>query len=458
MKSIRNTLLVWLSAGLALGITLVAGLLYLQAREEANRLFDYQLQQIAAAVPSEFFGYVVSGRADEFLPQENIIIQIWDNTGLRLYYSHDDTELPQRAVLGFSNLRTASNDWRVYSMQHGNAVVQIAQPMSARSALAARSAFKTVMPLLLLIPFLALLIGVTVQRGLAPIRRVAAEVESRDAATLAPVSANGLPQEIMPLADALNDLLARLDHAIDAQRAFVADAAHELRTPLTALRLQMQLAERAGDAEERSAAFADLKAGLARATRLVEQLLTLARQEPASYGQSLPGNEAQLPAMQPLDLNALAQNAAADFALAAEHKQIDLAVRQAVDGAYIRGDAGAIAIVLSNLLDNAIRYSPDGGRIVLAVETGADSVALSVQDSGPGIPPDELGRVFDRFYRGANAQVHGSGLGLAIVKRIAELHGGRVEAVNTGDGLRVAVAFPRLLAAAGQPSPRNGSP
>ena len=455
MKSIRSTLLVWLSAGLALGITLVAGLLYLQAREEANRLFDYQLQQIAAAVPSEFFGYVVSGRADEFLPQENIIIQIWDNTGLRLYYSHDDTELPQRAVLGFSNLRTASNNWRVYSMQHGNAVVQIAQPMSARRALAARSAFKTVMPLLLLIPFLAVLVGVTVRRGLAPVRRVAAEVQSRDAALLTPVSANDLPQEIMPLTDALNDLLARLDHALDAQRAFVADAAHELRTPLTALRLQMQLAERAGDAEERNAAFADLKAGLARATRLVEQLLTLARQEPASYKQALPGQNAPLPAMQPLSLNALAQNAAADFALAAEQKQIDLTVSQTADDARIRGDAGAIAIVLNNLFDNAIRYSPQGGRIVVAVETGADNVALSVQDSGPGIPPAELARVFDRFYRGANAEAHGSGLGLAIVKRIADLHGARVEAANTGDGLRIAVTFPRLATADEQPASRK---
>jgi two-component system OmpR family sensor kinase len=442
MKSIRNTLLIWLSAGLALGIVLVAGLLYLQAREEANRLFDYQLQQNAAAVPSEFFGYVVSGRADEFLPQENIIIQIWDNTGLRLYYSHDATELPQRAVLGFSNLRTANNNWRVYSMQHGNAVVQIAQPMSARSSLAARSALKTVMPLLLLIPFLALLIGITVRRGLAPVRRVAAEVESRDAALLQPVSASGLPQEIMPLADAINDLLARLDRALDAQRAFVADAAHELRTPLTALRLQMQLAERAGDESERRSAFADLKAGLTRATRLVEQLLTLARQEPASYRQM--SEETQQLAMQALDLNTLAQNAAADFALAADSRQIDIAVKQAANGtARISGDAAALSIVLNNLLDNAIRYSPEGGRVVVSVTADADRVALSVQDNGPGIPPAELARVFDRFYRGSNVEAHGSGLGLAIVKRIADLHGAQVEAVNTEDGLRVTVTFPR---------------
>lgn len=448
MKSIRTTLLIWLSAGLSLAIVIVAGLLYLQARQEANELFDYQMKQVAAALPSEFFGYVVSGHADDFLPQEDIIIQIWDNTGLRLYYSHDETELPQRAVLGFSNMRTAHNDWRVYSVQHGGSVIQIAQPTSARSSVAAQFAIKTVMPLLLLIPFLAGVIGLTVRRGLTPIRRVAAEVQSRDAATLAPVSHAGLPQEILPLTDALNDLLARLGHAIDAQReaivaqrnaidaqrTFVADAAHELRTPLTALRLQMQLAERARDESERQAAFADLKAGLDRAARLVQQLLTLARQEPAAYEHTL----------QPLNLNALVQNTAANFALAADSRQIDLAVRQADGPACINGDADAVAITLSNLLDNAIRYSPAGSHIDIVVENHADTVELSVEDGGPGIAPAELTRVFDRFYRGADNEASGSGLGLAIVKRIADLHQATVEARNTAQGLRIAVIFPRL--------------
>lgn len=458
MKSIRTTLLLWLSAGLSLGIVIVAGLLYLQAREEANRLFDYQMKQVAAALPSEFFGYVVSGRADDFLPQENIIIQIWDNTGLRLYYSHDETELPPRAVLGFSNIRTPRNDWRVYSMQHGNAVIQIAQPMSARSAVAAEFAIKTVLPLLLLIPFLAGVIGITVRRGLMPIRRVAAEVQSRDAATLAPVSNAGLPQEILPLTDALNDLLARLDHAIDAQRTFVADAAHELRTPLTALKLQMQLAERARDEAERKAAFSDLKSGLDRATRLLHQLLTLARQEPASYRQarqiSASHEQTQAvpagpePILPPVDLAVLAQNALSDFALAADSKQLDLGnARIGDEPALINGDADALAIVLSNLLDNAIRYSPAGGQITLAIETAADTVTLSVQDSGPGIAEAELPRIFDRFYRGSNAETHGSGLGLAIVKRIADLHGASVEAINTVQGLSVSVVFPRLASA-----------
>lgn len=454
MKSIRSTLLIWLSAGLSLGILAIAGVLYVQAREEANQLFDYQMKQMAAALPSEFFGYVVSGRAGDFLPQEDIVIQIWDNSGLRLYYSHEQTELPQRAVLGFSNMRTPHNDWRVYSMQHGGAVIQIAQPMSARRAVAAQFAIKTVWPLLLLVPFAAGLIVLTVRRGLAPVRRVAAEVESRDAATLAPVSSAGLPDEILPLTDALNDLLARLDRAIDAQRSFVADAAHELRTPLTALKLQMQLAERAGSDAERAAAFADLKAGLARAARLVQQLLTLARQEPASpqaHSQPPAGHEQKLP---PLDLWPLAQNAAADFALAAEARQVDLAVQQSgQQPACIRGEADAVAIILSNLLDNAIRYTAPGGRVELTVESRDDTVCLNVQDNGPGIAEDELARVFDRFYRGSNVEAHGSGLGLAIVKRIAELHHATVEAANLAPGLRIRVAFPRLAAHAESGSP-----
>ena len=175
---------------------------------------------------------------------------------------------------------------------------------------------------------------------------------------------------------------------------------------------------------------------------MVVQLLTLARQEPASYRQT--PEETQQLAMQALDLNTLAQNAAADFALAADSRQIDIAVKQAANGtARISGDAAALSIVLNNLLDNAIRYSPEGGRVVVSVTADADRVALSVQDNGPGIPPAELARVFDRFYRGSNVEAHGSGLGLAIVKRIADLHGAQVEAVNTEDGLRVTVTFPR---------------
>lgn len=428
--SIRSTLLAWLAAGLTLAIALVAVALYLQARAEANQLFDYQMQQVATALPSQFLATAPPGLANPFESEPNVVIQIWDPTGVRIYFSHDYADLPQRAVLGFSTIEVRQQPWRVYSAQQGPTVVQIAQPMQVRSAIAARSALNTVAPLLLLVPFLGGLVWVAVSRGLAPIHGVAAQLAARDAGQLAPVSDADLPDEIRPLTHAVNDLLARLEQAAGTQRIFVDDAAHELRTPLTALKLQVSLAERAGDAAARAEAFAALHAGLDRATRLVQQLLTLARHEPGAI---------QHPA-EALDLAAITCSAVADLALQAHARQIDLGVTGAVP-AWVSGEPDALRILINNLLDNALRATPAGGRIDVAVSATDGVALLSIEDSGPGIPEPELARVFDRFYRGVGAPAGGSGLGLAIVRRIAELHRARVTLVNTANGLRASLTL-----------------
>lgn len=432
MKSIRNKLLLWLCAGLSAGILAAAGLLYLQAREAANQIFDYQMKQLAASLPRQVFGPLSPGRSRQPDTERDIVIQIWSNDGLRIYHSHEKLALPERAELGFSTVNTRGGPWRVYSAQQGNTVVQVAQPLSARREVAADMALRTVAPLLLLFPFLGALVWVTVGRGLAPVRRVATEVQSRDAASLAPIADAGLPQEIQPLTHALNDLLSRLDHALDAQRAFVADAAHELRTPLTALKLQIQLAERAAGEGERAAAFAELKQGFERAMRLVQQLLTLARQEPG----------ASRTVREPVDLEALARSVVSELAPGAALRGIDVGV---VAGAAenIAADQDALRILINNLVENAIRYAPDGGRVDVSVAATADALSVRVRDTGPGIPPQELERVFDRFYRVPGTQVPGSGLGLAIVKRIADAHGAKVTLTNTGNGLCAEVTFPR---------------
>jgi len=279
MNSIRRQLLLWLALGLSAGILLAGIALYFQARGEANEIFDYQMRQIAASLPRQAFAPIAPGQDAPGLDDE-IMMQIWDSTGTVIYHSHSRSVMPQQAELGFADVPGPGGMWRVYSAQIGNTVAQVSQPQSARKQVAAQAAVKTVMPLLLLFPFLGALIWIAVGHALAPVRRAAADVQSRDMHTLAPVDDHGLPQEIRPLTHAFNDLLERLRQAMQTQRAFVADAAHELRTPLTALRLQAQLAERAGNDEERRAAFTDLRHGLERATHLVHQLLTLARQEP----------------------------------------------------------------------------------------------------------------------------------------------------------------------------------
>lgn len=427
MKSIRNTLLLWLYAGLAAGIAIAGVALYFQARAEANEIFDYQMQKVAASLPGQPFAPLAPVRPG-VTESSDIVIQIWDGNGLRIYHSHEQHTLPESVPLGFATVNTNDGRWRVYGMARGGTVVQVAQPLSARRQVAADMALKTVAPLLILFPFLGALIWITVGAGLAPVQRVAREVRARDVGTLKPIGRSGLPSEIQPLADALNGLMGRLEQAIGAQRAFIADAAHELRTPLTALQLQIQLAERAQSPAEREQAFSELKLGFGRTLHLVQQLLTLARQEPGATSTR----------HEPVQLRALAQEVIAEHAPLADEKQIDLGLEYEAASeadATVSGDVDGLRILLGNLVANAVRYTPSGGRVDLTLQATQDKVVVRVQDNGPGIPESELARVFDRFYRVPGADAAGSGLGLAIARQIAEAHKGRLTLKNTAPGL-----------------------
>ena len=430
MNSIRKYLLVWLLAALTLGLAAAAAAVYHQARDDANALFDYHLRQVVASLPGQSFPALdvgAGGGADE-----HTVIQIWDRTGTRLYFSHPSTHMPQRAELGFSTVATPQGPWRVYSAIIGSNVVQAGQPLSVRGELAAGVALRTTLPFLILFPLLGAVIMLTVRGALRPLGRIAAEVGARSAQVLDPVADRDVPEEARPLVRSLNDLLARLDYALDLQRAFVADAAHELRTPLTALKLQIQLAGRAQGEAERARAFAEVDAGLARATRMVEQLLALARQEPAA-GQR---------AFAPCDLADLARDAVSTRALIARERGIDLGVKRS-GSVKISGDASALEVMLGNLVDNAIRHTPSGGTVDVESYHEDGFAVLEVADTGPGIPQAERARVFDRFYRLPGSQTMGSGLGLAIVRRVAEAHGARVDLLDReGGGLRVRMRFP----------------
>lgn len=435
MKSIRRQLLVWLLGGLALAIIAAAFGTYFRAREEANALFDYQLKEMAASLTDAPFAPAPAGVGALGPGSNALVVQIWDRNGVQLYLSQPHRVLPQNAQLGFTTVDTKSGAWRVFSTLADGQVVQVAQPMSARRELATSMALRTVVPLLLALPLLALLIWLTIARGLAPLDRVAAAVERRSPALLEPLSESGLPREVRPLVGALNGLLGRLGVALDAQRSFIADAAHELRTPLTAVHLQAQLAERATSEGERRTALADLKGGLQRATRLVEQLLTLAREEP--------GVADHPPAT--IDLSALARSVVTELAPLAAEKSIDLGLRARSEVQMV-GDPDAIATLLSNLVDNALRYTPNGGKVDVGIALDSGRPTLSVRDSGPGIPEADRERVFDRFVRGSVAAgaVRGSGLGLSIVKRIAERHGAEIVVGPglDGAGAGISVRFP----------------
>jgi two-component system OmpR family sensor kinase len=438
MRSIRRQLLVWLLAGLLVAVAAASVGTYLRAREEANALFDYQLKEMAASLTGAPFTTMPGGLPGSDNGDAALVVQIWDRNGVQLYLSQPRRELPQYAQLGFTTVQTDEGAWRVFSTYAGSQVVQVAQPESARRQLATSMALRTILPLLVMLPVLGILIWWIIARGLQPLDRVTAAVTRRSPTLLEPVAERGLPNEVQPLVHALNGLLERLSRALAAQRNFIADAAHQLRTPLTAVHLQAQLAERATTDEERHRALADLRSGLDRATRLSEQLLTLAREEPGV---------AERPMLR-VDLSALAREVIGDVAPLAGAKGIDLGLN-ASSTPPLKGDPEALRSLVSNLVDNALRYTPIGGRVDVNVGDGQGvGVALTVSDNGPGIAPADRERVFDRFYRGQAAvgsrSAQGSGLGLAIVKSVAERHGAEVALGEgfDGRGLSVSVRFP----------------
>jgi two-component system OmpR family sensor kinase len=439
MSSIRRTLLVWLLAGLAVIALAASAATYVAARREIGSLLDLQLKQLAYStrIDDLLRGQRAGFDNPDVLPGTGItelVTQIWDRDGVLVYWTQPGMGLPVPVREGYSTVNRNGRVWRVYTMVHGSHALQIAQPQDERDALATQTALRTLIPFAALMPIFGVLIWLGVGTGLRPLESLSRAVGKRRPDAMAPIDETGLPGELRPLGASLNGLLARLSDALSAQRRFTADAAHELRTPLAALTLQLDLARRSGTPGELVASLADLEAGVARASHVVEQLMTLARVEP----------EALALQKSRCDLVAIAKDAIVARASLAERKKIDLGLARA-EVASVDGDPTALAILLSNLVDNALRYTPPGGRIDVSVSCPDGVPVLEVADTGPGIPAAERERVFDRFYRGAHADEPGSGLGLSIVKRIADAHGATIAlgAPASGSGLVVRVRFGR---------------
>ena len=429
--SIRRRLLVWLLTGMLLAGLSLTVFVFIQARNTANEMFDYQLRQIALALRDR--AYLPGDLAETLQAAEGLdfVIQAWTPDGRLVYESHPQIQMPATGVEGFSDVKTALGTWRVFATWHRGLSIQVAQHRLARDALAFNAAWQTLVPFLIALPFMGWLIWVLVGREMRVLEKTAQAVAKRTPESLEPIERKAVPEEVQPLVGALNGLMARLGEALGQQRQFIADAAHELRTPLTALRLQLQLAERARDDEERARAHAMLREGILRATHVVEQLLALARADP----------QVAASARARFDLAEVARGVVESQRAAADAKSIALSM---VADAPVEVDAERVPMraLIENLVDNAIRYTVSGSVVVRCLAREGKAV-LEVEDSGPGIPAGERERVFDRFYRSEGAAEGGSGLGLAIVRRIAEHHGGRVELLDapTG-GLLVRVSIP----------------
>ena len=445
MRSIERYLLAWIIGALTLGSVLVALVVYVVILDEMNEVFDADLRNVANAVAGYHHAAHATGdaavlalppRTDEAGDAE-IVTVTWTRAGELVSSSDKQVSLPYSAAEGLSRPRIRDEDWALYTKVLADGIVQAGQRVSARQNLASESAAKVLTPLLGLVVTVGGLLVFALRRGLQPLGAATRDIAARSVSSLDPISTRNVPREIAPLVASINDLMRRLSDAFSAQRRFLADAAHELRTPVTALRLQLQLLKRSSDAQSRAEAVSELESGVDRTQHLIEQLLQVARAEP----------DGEVTRDEPVSLGELVRSVAGTLSIKAEQRGIDLGVTGPT-GIWIRGDAHQLTILLNNLVENALRYTPFGGVVDLAAGMHDGQPAVSVTDTGPGIPEAERGRVFDRFHRGEDAQTQardsgGSGLGLAIVRAIADRHHAqvRLETPQSGTGLAVRVMF-----------------
>ena len=446
-----------LKVRVALRASLLVGLLWLgavaltwvEARKEATELFDAHLVQAASLLVAQTNLQLEHDDDSGEMFEEShapglhrygrrVAFQVWADRRLTLHSANAPSVPLSPVEEGLSDSLTAGERWRVYSAWNARrqVLVQVGERMSARDEITRAMAAGLLRPLLVALPLLALLIWFAVRQGMRPLDALAGAVEARSPDKLTALPDAGLPAEVLPLVERLNALFERVASTFEKERRFTADAAHELRTPLAGLRAQAQVARAAGDDASRLHALDQLIAGCDRMAHAVEQMLVLARVEnvrPEDFTTA--------------DFVAVAREVVADLAPAALDREVAIEL-DAVETVPIRGNPVWLAMLLRNLVDNAARYSAEGGSVDVAIGCAGRAVVLTVRDNGPGVPAGELARLGQRFWRspGTQRSGEGSGLGLSIVGRIVELHGGQLAFRNNpaeaGGGLTVEVRLP----------------
>ncbi len=445
MRSLRRHLQLWVLGALGFGSLCLLLTVYALALEELDEVYDENLKQVALAVatqldfPNRYPPEVPQNllRPIEVDSGRNFVTQGFDSQRRLVTSSTRGIELPPGTTSGIRRIRLQGHRWYIYTIITDRGIAVAGQRASLRRQQAEEISFKFVLALVALLVFMAGLLGFALRRGLRPFDAAARQIARRSAESLAPLPANEYPVEFRPLVEAVNRLMDHLGAALGVQQRFVADAAHELRTPITALKLQMQLLKNARTAPRRAAAEHELTLGIERAQRLVLQLLDLSRTPPSD----MPFSE--------VDLRGILTEAVTELSVLATDRQIDLGLLPG-GPARIDGLQHDLRTLIVNLLDNAIRYTPRGGRVDADVQPRSEGVVLTIEDTGPGIPAGERERVFDRFYRLSRTQADdattvGSGIGLAVVQAIVERHSGQIilSDGSQGRGLRVTVVFPR---------------
>lgn len=428
MCSLRRALLLWLVPLFLLVGLASATFSYFSHGRMVNEFMDTQMEQLGQSLAGREGGVMPPPLSQERIEKWGMyVVQVWDGDGNLVRNSWPQLAAPLQAQPGFSNIVAGGQEWRVYTSEAGESGnrVQVIQCGSFRHKLAAEQAIASAVPVLILLP-LAIFVLWSVARAVSvAVQRIGKQAESLDFNTLKELPLDRVPYEIRPIVISFNSLLTRLRDTYDAKRRFVQDAAHELRTPLTALSLQLENLRSELPGESCKQSFAQLEGGVQRATRLVDQMLKMTRQESVA-----PESHATV------DLHAQVRESIGALIALADQRNIDLGVAGETSGppVTLRCPPGELRSVLDNLIENALRYTPEGGVVdVRVVHEKSGRHAIEVVDTGPGIPPELIERVFDRFFRVPGTNARGSGLGLAIAQAAAQRCGLRIVLRNRGD-------------------------
>jgi two-component system OmpR family sensor kinase len=425
-RSLQRHLSITLALAILAGGIIASLASFYFAYSEAQEFQDDALRQIAALSADarlEMQRLNAAGRSVED-PESRIQL-------IRLPEGPRPGWLPADVTLGFHTLEAheGAGRMRVFVRAARNdAKLVVAQSTDSRDEIALNSALRTLIPLLLLVPLLAGLMTQIVRRELTPLRRLVERLDRQKAARLLPLPEQDLPDEVAPFVQAINRLLVRIDKLVSEQRRFIADAAHELRTPLAALSLQAQNLNRAESAEALRERLLPLQAGIERVSKLTVQLLSLARLQSGMDARS------------DVDISALARELIAEFLPLAESRNIDLGIEE-MAAFSLRADPEALRLVLRNALENALKYTAQGGHVTLRLERQGEEAVIEVIDDGPGIPAAERERVFDAFYRLPDSSADGSGLGLAIAREAASSLGGNVSLRSKEQGAGLVFSY-----------------
>jgi len=441
INSIKQFLLVYITLSIVVVYALISFTSYMVSKEELDELYDANLQQVAHVIAAQhlasqgatqLFRNNQIGSGTKIEAEEEFFIRVLAKDGRVLYISHPNAEIPLPTALGLSTQELKSKQWRFFSVKAKEETIQVAQSLRLRKNTIKETAYSLMASQLLFIPLLVLLIFYAIRKALFPVSILSKDIQYRNSADLNPFAEDNVPAEVKPLVRSLNLFMGKVSLMVDVLKRFTSDAAHELRTPITALKLQMQVLEQSRSKTERESAIQNLKTGINRSEQLVSQLLSLARLEAE--------NQSML--LQSLNMLELVKESFQELLPLAQEKSIDIGLTKA-DDCEIDGAQQEIKMLINNILDNAIRYTPNSGKIDVSLINQAGHVVLEIKDSGPGISENDLERVFERFYRGENQHISGSGLGLAIVKDIATRHAAVIKLSNNNPGLSFKVFFTR---------------